>query len=190
MKNELKKISVKISAALVVFCVVLALFASCAKDGETGPKGDKGDTGASGAAGTNGTNGTNGVANVQQIDLTIHPNNWTYSSLYSEWHYDYHPSPDPAYGTVVLNYIMSGNGKQVMPFVDTFNNCRYTFADNLFWSPPYIQYQFTNFTTANVAPTYDKYVYLVLIPPARMAEHPNLDVSDYNAVKKAFNLKD
>ena len=87
-----------------------------------------------------------------------------------------------------MGYIMSGNGKQVLPYVSTFYNCRYTMASDLFMSPAYIQFQFTNFNSYTTAPTYDEYLYLVVVPPAQRATHPNVNYNSYEDVKKAFNL--
>jgi hypothetical protein len=143
-------------------------------------KAEKGDTGPAG------TNGTNGNANIENFAITIRPGDWIYSSTYSEWHYNYYISKNSQ--SAVLGYIMSGNGKQALPYVSTPSNCRYTMATDLFQTTPYIQFQFTNFTVATTAPTYDQYLYLVIIPPAFVK--PNVDIKDYNAVKKAYNLKD
>ena len=115
------------------------LFTGCKK--EPGPKGDKGDTGAQGPSGT---------PTIQNISITVQPINWTYSSLYQQWYYNYPCTSNSQ--SAVLGYIMSGNGKQVLPYVDTPGNCRYTMATDLFKTSPYIQFQFTNFTTATVAP--------------------------------------
>lgn len=150
------------------------LFAGCAKDGETGPKGD---TGAA---------GTNGVANIQTDDFTIHPNEWSYNGTYQQWYNKHYITA--SYGTVVLAYVMSGNGKQALPYSEYITNTRVQFADNLFQNPSYIEFQFLNYNSLSTAPTSDKYIYLVLIPPARLAEHPGLDVTNYDEVKAAFHL--
>lgn len=143
-------------------------------------KAEKGETGPVGPA------GTNGAANIKNYSITIHPSDWVYNNTYSEWQYNYYLSENSQ--SAVLGYIMSGNGKQALPYVNTPLNCRYTFATDLFQTLPYIQFQFTNFATTTTAPTSDQYLYLVVIPPAMVKQGVN--VKNYEEVKSAYNLKD
>lgn len=165
MKNTMKLLT-----AIIAIAITVSVGCKKPKDGATGPQGPAGN------------------ANVQNYNITIHPNDWVYDNNYNEWHYNYYITANM--NSAVLGYIMSGNGEQPLPYVYTNGNCRYTMATNLFKTPPYVQFQFTNFTTATVAPTYDQYLYLVIMPPAKIKSHPNVNYSNYYEVKRTFNLKD
>jgi len=172
------KIMKKLKTILMLTALISLTVISC----------KKGDTGPIGPAGTNGTNGTNGNANVTNFNITIHTYDWTYASTYSEFHYNYYVSGD--FESAVLGYVMSGNGEQVLPYVSNVLHNRLTLSSNLSSSTPFVQFQWTNLTTTTTAPTSDYMVRLVIIPPAVRIANPNVNYNDYNAVKKAFNLKD
>ena len=142
-------------------------------------------SGCSGKDGAPGATGPAGNANVKNYDLTIKPGDWKYNASYQEWYYDYPCSANSQ--SAVLGYVMSGNGKQSLPYVFTLGNCRYTMATNLFTSSPYIEFQFTNFTSATTAPTSDEFFYLVIIPPAMKKAHPNTDWNNYAEVMKVIS---
>ena len=154
---------------LLIMVIIIVGLSSCKKD----------DDNSYVKSGTN-------INVVQNYDLTIHPYDWSYSSTYSEWHYNFYQPINSQ--SLVMGYIISGNGEQVLPFVSTLYNCRYTMATNLFMSPAYIQFQFTNFNSYTTAPTYDEYLYIVVVPPSQRVTHPNVNYNNYDDVKKAFNL--
>lgn len=165
---------------LILASVVLVstmLFNGCTKEGQQGPQGIQG---------AQGTSGKDGSANVQSISITIHSWDWKYSSTYKQWYYNYSNSSN--YQSAVIGYVMSGNGKQVLPYVDNVSSVRYTMATYLFGIPPSIQFQFTNYNSPTTAPSSDEYFYLVIIPPAMKKANSNVNLNNYEEVKKYYNL--
>lgn len=176
MKTQIKIMIAVLSMAMA--------FTNCKKD--AGPKGDKGEKGEAGINGTDGTNGANGNANVKNYSITIHPSDWSYNSTYSQWQYNYYISEN--FNSAVIAYVMSGNGKQAIPYYEPVSNCQFDMANNLFASSPYIKFQYINFASTTTAPSNDQYMYLVVIPPAMIK--PGVNVKNYAEVKAAYNLKD
>jgi hypothetical protein len=172
MKTFLKKIAKNAVTAVIVVVSVVTLN-SCSKPekGETGPQGSQ---------------GAPGNANVINHDITVHPSDWTYSNTYHHWYYKYYTNENNQ--SAVLGYVMSGNGKQAIPYYETTSGQQYDLANNLYASVPYIEFQYTNFNANTTAPTSDKYFYLVTMPPAMMVAHPNTNWKNYNEVKATLNL--
>lgn len=134
------------------------------------------------------TAGTN-VNTIVHEDFEVYSWDWNYNSLYKEYYYRRYTSQP--YGTVVLCYVLSGKGKQAMPYLESYPTAiQYNFADNLFDNPAYIELQYTNISSPTTAPTSNEYFYLVFLPPGSREANPSLDFTNYEAVKKAFNLKD
>jgi len=144
--------------------------------------------GPAGPAGPQGPKGQTGNANVINESKDVFTSQWIYDSSYQQWYYLYYPNTTLPYGTAVMVYVISGNGKQAMPYVETVSNWRVTYADNLFKSPPYIELQFTNFTSLTTGPSNTLNFYFVFIPPA--AKISGVDYSDPVQVKRAHNLPD
>jgi hypothetical protein len=153
---------------------------SCTKEGE------KGQDGLNGINGIDGTNGTDGNANVQNFNITVNTGDWTYDNLYQRQYYQY--SLTANYNSLVVCYVMSGSGKQIMPYYEAVNQRNYDFANVLYQSSPYIEFQYTDYTSTTTPPSSSKNFYIVIIP-ARLA-NPDIDYSNYNEVKRVFNLKD
>ncbi len=85
---------------------------------------------------------------------------------------------------------MSGNGEEAMPYYNQLDGTTMSFAGDLFSTPSYIKFEYYNLAATLARPASDKSFYLVCIPPHMMAQHPNVDMKNYQAVKRAFNLKD
>lgn len=118
-------------------------------------------------------------------EITVKPTDWIYSSLYGQWYYNYYVTI-PA-NSAIHGYVISGNGNQVLTYIDNFSSTIYTMADNSFQSPSHVQFQFVNMVTATNKPTTDEYFTLVVVPAtARMSN--NLDWSNYEEVKEFYNL--
>lgn len=145
------------------------------KDGETGPQGPAGPA---------------GNANVINYSITVSSSQWTYDSFYERHYYRYYTSDNSQ--SAVYGYVMSGTGKQAIPYYHcpSWQCIQYDMATNLFQSPPYIEFQFTNYTSSTTPPSSNTYLYLVIVPPAQRLAHPDVDYTNYEEVKKAFNLKD
>lgn len=164
-------------------------FTSCTKEGPIGPAGTTGTDGVDGENGTDGIDGENGedgAANVENIDITVTPSQWTYDDLYEVWYYRY--NTDKNSNSLVYGYVMSGSGKQAMPYhaKTSYSDEEYTFATNLFDSPSYIELQYVNLESSTTKPTSDVNFYLIIVPPT--GSKANVDYSDYNAVMKYYNL--
>lgn len=148
----------------------------CAKDGKDGLPGPQGPA------------GQNGNANVKNYSLTVSSWQWTYDNLYERHYYRYSNSSNSQ--SVVYGYVMSGSGKQAIPYYTcpSWQCIQFDMATYLFGSPPYIEFQYTNYNSKTTAPTSDSYFYLVIVPPTIRMANPNVDWTNYEEVKKTFNL--
>ncbi len=165
---------IKILLILVIIAGVSATI-SCKKEGEKGEPG------------VNGTNGTNGNANVQNFDITVNTWEWTYDNTYQRQYYRYWLTAN--YNSLVVCYVMSGSGKQIMPYYEAVSQKNYDFANVLFQTYPYIEFQYTDYNSPTTPPSSSKYFYMVIVPPAARLANPNIDYTNYNEVKRTFNFK-
>jgi hypothetical protein len=167
MKTNIKSIS------LAGIALILGLTIISCKKGDTGPAGPA---------------GKDGNANVQNYSITISSWQWTYDNTYERLYYRWYNSANSQ--SAVYGYVMSGSGKQSMPYYTSTSawSEQYDLASNLFSSPAYVEFQFTNYNSRTTAPSYDKYFYLVIIPPAQRKANPNVDYSNYEEVKRVFKL--
>ena len=149
----------------------------------------KGDTGDTGPAGATGPTGPQGNANVKNYSITIQSSNWQWDNLYNQWFYRDYTFVDD-YKSAVYGYILSGNGKEAMPYYNQLDLTTTTFANNLFRSPSYIQFEYYNGTTTLAAPASDMVIYLVVIPPAFRIANPNINWKNYNEVERIFHLRE
>lgn len=139
--------------------------------------------------GVPGAQGPAGNANVQNYSITVTPSQWTFDNTYQHWYYRYYTSMNSE--SAVLGYVMSGSGKQAIPYYQHDpSSFQFDMATYLFGTPPYIEFQYSNFTSLTTKPSYDTYFYIVSMPPAMIVSHPNVDFKNYVEVKKTFNLKD
>jgi len=165
---------------LLLLLLMIAFTFSTCKKGDTGPQGPQG------------AQGTAGNANIQNYSITVSPSQWTYDNVYEIWYYRYSNSSNM--NSAVLAYVISGNGEQAMPYYACPTSgawCeQYDFATYLFGSPPYIEFQYTNYLSRTTHPNYDTNFYLVIMPPALHDTNPNVNWSNYKEVKAKFNLKD
>ena len=159
-------------------------FASC--EGPIGPIGPAGTDGTNGTNGTNGTEGTDGAVNVENLSITVSPSQWTFDATSDIWYYRYNTDVD--INSLVYGYVMSGNGHQALPYltITDYKSEQYTFATDLFETPPYVELQYSNLDDFSAKPTGDTYFYLIVVPPS--SNKSNLDYSDYDAVMDFYNL--
>lgn len=161
-----------------LLCLTLTTFSSC-KKAEKGEDGPIGLTGATGPAGN---------ANVENYSVDVNPGDWSYNSLYKRWYYKYYTSVNS--NSAVLAYVMSGSGKQAIPYHEHSPvDIEFGMATDLFLATPYIEFQYTNVNSFTTAPTSTRNFYLVVIPPAMIAAHPETDFKNYEEVKATFHLK-
>jgi hypothetical protein len=158
---------------IIIFTVLLVFAAtnSCKKDNDSGYM----------------SNGSN-VNTVKTYEVFVGISQWTYSNLYERWYYRYPFSANSNSG--IFGYVMSGSGLQAMPYYTcpSFMCEQYDLANALFESPPYIEFQYTNYITKTSSPSEEVEFSLVIIPPAVIIAHPNVNWKNYNEVKSVFNL--
>lgn len=143
--------------------------------------------GCKGKDGKDGVPGPAGNANVKNYSITVKPSDWKYDNSYEQWYYDYNVT-DVNFQSAVYGYVMSGNGKQAMPYINQSTGNIITFADNLFYTNPYVQFQYVNLESESIRPANDQYLYLVIIPSSLRTA--NINYKNYDEVKAFFNLKD
>ena len=127
-----------------------------------------------------------GAQVVQNYDITVQPWEWNYGSLYERHYFTHFLSVDP--NAAVYAYVMSGDGKQAMPYYTcTSIWCEQFDLVNALYSG-YVELQFTNYNVRTDAPTSEEYFYLVVVPPTLLTENPNVNWENYEEVKSIFNL--
>ncbi len=141
-----------------------------------------------GPAGADGTDGTDGVANIENLNIIVSPSQWTYDNLYDIWYYKYNIEADN--NSLVYGYVMSGNGKQALPYLTLtdYKSEQYSFATSLFETPASIELQYSNLEDFSVKPTNDVSFYFIIVPPVSVADESNVNYSDYDAVLKHYKL--
>jgi len=187
------------TATLAVLVLTLGLtLTSCEKPekGETGPQGAQGSAGVQGPAGPQGSSGpqgTTGNANVNTIIENIASGNWVLSG-------------NTYYVDITVSEINSDiiNTGAVSIFMES------TTQTGIWLNMPWIEYgSATYFSTYNynyglggvrifksdsdlTAPSNPgvRKFKIVVIASSGIAQNPDVDLKDYNAVKVAFNLKD
>lgn len=119
---------------------------------------------------------------IENLDITIQPYQWTWNSSYNSWEYSY--SHEFINDGVLVGYTINGQGKQALPFYDANTGVTYGLVDATFNNQILVTYY--DGTSSLTAPTYEKYVYLKVIPSSQMKE--NVDYTDFEAVAEAHNF--
>lgn len=166
--------------------------------------GCKKETGPAGPAGTNGTNGTNGNANVissstfalnNWVDLTNDGTNFQCSNAIS-WSAISQDIKDKG---IVMVYLQDNSNLEwiALPYSSSFSlgggygSVFYSFGINV----GLIKIYATGFADAGSLSSsdfnsYNFIVRAVAIPSSSRMAHPEVDLNNYEEVKKVFNLKD
>lgn len=168
MKKSITKFGIALFLAAIIF------------------NGCKGKDGAPGATGPAGSNGTDGNA-IIHLTLTIHSTDWVWNSIYNQWFFNYYTTVNSQ--SAVNCYVLSGNGEEAMPYYNQSDGTTLSFADNLYSNPGFIKFEYYNLTASLSRPLSDKLIYIVCIPPHMMIQHPEVNLKNYQEVKKVFNLK-
>lgn len=122
------------------------------------------------------------VEKVEVIDLTISPYDWVWNSTYNCWEYNhYHEFIN---NDVLVGFIMTGQGKQALPFLNGDDGTVFSIIDESFSNKIKITYYDGSSNLSR--PQYDKFVYLRIIP-SNMVK-PNIELTNYNSVKEAYKL--
>ena len=175
-------------------------FTSCkkAEKGETGPAGATGATGAAGAAGN---------ANVYNYKFNINLSTFTGPLTNGEWTSVFNPTTVMGSTFIdekdaVLIYLFdhttgTTDYYNALPFIDYFNTGtafnQHSFQIGSTGSGNIILFSIRNSTGGQpyTSMTTGALSYkMVLVKAAARMANPNVNYSDYNAVKKAFKLKD
>jgi hypothetical protein len=169
--KTLKRISI-----LVMIASVLTTF-SCTKEGKEGPPGP---------AGTNGTNGTNGNANVIGTNtVTLNSGDW--SATGAGWYVTLTASgitQDVVDKGIVQVFIQYGTEWWSLPDLSGINSTQFGFGLG------YVQLLNYNSDYSQATNPGTKTFRIVIIPSSARLANPNIDYTNYNEVKRAFNLKD
>lgn len=155
------------------FLICAIFFQSCIVEGEQGPQGPAGE---------------DGNANVQSSSLTT--SNWTYLS--PDWYINFTYSAitqDILDNGAVLVYVKSGSNYFQLP---------YTFYPNSSYSRSYTFKHYLGGLTVVVtdsdwlqSPNPGLLTFkVVVIASSAIAKHPNVNLKNYDEVKKTFELKD
>ena len=136
----------------------------CAKDGATGPA------------------GKNGNANVNSSQFTVSPFQWqtsggSYVATYTA------PAITNGNNDAVMLYLNSSSQWIALPYssiVVSGDNLGFAYSTNNLT----LIYQPASGTSPSNTWTFKQ----VVIPPAAMVAHPNVNLNNYMEVKKAFNL--
>ncbi len=152
-----------------------------------GEEGDPGPAGVAGRNGTDGTDGTNGNANVQSVNLTITSQEWQWSG--PETNFINLPVP-------ILTSDICNKGS-VMVY-SSFNGTFFTawpWTDILYGQSFIFQFQPGALLLLCQSTNNDPYggnlfVRVVAASAEGLASNPNLDWTNYEAVKEALNLAD
>lgn len=119
---------------------------------------------------------------IESIDLTIESSQWQWNSLYKSWEYSY--SHSFINDGVLVGYVMTGQGKQALPYYDASNGVTTGLMDNTYDGKIVVTYY--DGSTTLQKPSGQKYVYLKVIPSSQMK--PNVDYSNHQAVIEAHKL--
>lgn len=178
MKKTNKTIMTVIAGVALTLGLTLA---SCAKKGDTGP------------AGPAGANGTNGNANVKSKTIFVAGSEWintpgesTVTKIVSEI------TTDIVNTGAVMVYVDNGNNNwSALPATATgTTGLVLSFGFDIEPNKLTLTAQVNANTTLTAATFGNTNFRIVTIAGSGRLANPNLNYNDYNAVKKAFNLKD
>ncbi len=167
----------KLTSKIIAVLLLSTLFiAGCKKT--TGPKGDTGATGPAGPSGT---------SSMQVMTFTTATGDWT---LYN-WPYNYQEAVLSVSG-ITSSVVTSGDVRVYMMDASSTSwiGMPYSFVTNQY-SYKYKSGQvILNLTLSNAGTPANPGVQqfkVVVMPPAFMANHPDVDWNDYNSVQKYLN---
>ncbi len=196
-------------AVVVMFIFLDACKAEKGEVGPAGPAGVAGPTGANGANGAIGATGATGTANVI-YGAWIDQNNTSYwyklasTNVGGTTNYQGHGWGSDFAAPVTQDILDKGLILVYGKFVSSDLDKRVYLLPNNFWGRWSVQvnatlnriYVYTVWDTAETVPaTYSPTSWLtqyryIIIPGSVNGRRANLDYSDYEAVKKAYNIKD
>jgi len=159
------------------------LFNGCSKDGADGAPGAQGPQGAPGA---------NGVANIISHTYTV--STWNNNS--SIWYQDLNfPEITPSNINTASVQVYFGNvadNWEAVPFTVVNSSGNYFMSDITYIGGVEIQWEYNGVglgSNPNSLYSATSQFKVVVIPPALIQQHPDVNLKDYSAVKRAFNLK-
>ncbi|MEY5049994.1 MAG: hypothetical protein RLZZ175_3353 [Bacteroidota bacterium] len=161
----------------IALCLTLA---SC--------KGEKGDVGP---AGTNGTNGTDGNSEVTHDLVTVKTTDWVWDNATNNWTYKYSVPNTPNSLSLVYGYVTTGQGNAALPYIDFNDGSVTSFFNNLYLTNQHILITIGDGSNTFPKPTTNILFTFITLPPAKYIRSDNseLDYTNYESVKKFYNLK-
>ncbi|RYZ96880.1 MAG: collagen-like protein [Sphingobacteriaceae bacterium] len=176
------------------FLVIALLFTASCKKGDVGPQGEQGATGADGVKGAKGDQGPTGTANVIYSD-------WIYSTNFRDTLSDNSAvrAADikaPKLTAALLNnasvmvYLNFGGGVYALPYTSYAGGKLNTIS---YW-PRVGKIIITRFTADNsrsiALSSLIQYRYVIIPGAVKAITSKNIDLSNYVAVKKFYNIPD
>src|SRR5690554_1765778 len=110
---------------------------------------------------------------IENIDKTITPYEWSFDNISNSWEYSHYHSPIG--DGVLIGFVMSTQGKQALPYYDANTRITIGLIDQTYSDE--IKVTYYNGSSTLDRPTYDKYVYLKIIPSSQI--NPNIDLTDF-----------
>lgn len=138
------------------------------------------------SAGPQGPAGKDGNANVHSEEFTVYASEWWWNSTNK---YTYQVKiPTYQYANTAVFVYLKINGTEWAPFPRTvFLNTSISQTQSFVNTYPTLMFKYQNSDFSVASPPTCTFK-VVCIEPSSLAAHPDLDVNNYNEVKKAFSL--
>jgi hypothetical protein len=156
--------------SLIIFGIALISIVGCTKEGPTGPA------------------GANGNANV--VSSTISSSNWVFNS--PSWSNTFtYPAitQDIIDKGAVLVYLKNGQAYSQLPLT-IFQSASYSTSLEVASFPGGVKIFWTDSDLTQPNNPGNKEFKIVVIAASGLAQNPNLDFENYDAVKRAYNLRE
>ena len=159
----------------MTICLMVLALAGC-KKGDTGP------------AGKDGKNGTNGNANV--VSSSVTSSSWTYTAPSWQISFTYSPiTQDIIDRGAVLVYIKAGSAYNQLP-VTFYPASTYSRTYEVSTALNGVTIFCTDSDLTQPTNPGSQTFKIVVIAPSQLIKNPNVNLDNYEEVKKAFDLKD
>jgi len=118
---------------------------------------------------------------IENIELTITPNDWVWNSTYNSWEYTTnHSSVDKG---VIIGYLETPQGNQLLPYYTYDDNVTVGLVDKT--SDNKIIITYSDGTSTLEKPSTNLKVIVKIIPSSMVK--PNVNLKDFNAVQQTYN---
>lgn len=171
--------------SFAIALMAFALVVSCAKEGPMGPAGPQGPQGPA---------GQDGNANVASSTLTVYPNDWYWDNTSWRVDFDYPAVNSNIYNSgVVLVYMENENTWRQIPMTFYYSDEDGNFYSSSLETSFYVGGVSVFWTESDFYDGYrpeERRFRLVAISAGYYSAHPEIDYSNYEVLKKTFELAD